>query len=372
MSASLAVFHGHFGRVCLYSMDRRMVPHGHREGHLIFHVQGPPARSRRERQGLAALGRAGRRGQPVAGALLQSAAHARTDSGARALHPARRGFSKRRGGRRRRSVSGGSGIEVTDHLSKLVFGTAQAMIDPEGRDILIEDRLCALTQFAFDQSWQWTPRGAEFTGPDLPGRDFRIRKALKYLQGQVGEAIELDSRRPRGRPVASAFLQAFPRAGRADAQSLSQRAADGARDRPARRQRGGGRGYRLRSGVLQPGEFFAVLHQQRRRSAVGLPADRARGLRPRRTRARRRRVSVPGGTRNRRSGIRQPSDGPIGSRSSEGRSGRRRTGADAGFRQTQSDLGAAHRACRGRSAVARLRALVGGDGRALWGANACF
>ena len=42
MSDSLAVFHGHFGRVCLYNMDRGMVPHGHREGHLIFHVQGPP------------------------------------------------------------------------------------------------------------------------------------------------------------------------------------------------------------------------------------------------------------------------------------------------------------------------------------------
>ncbi len=30
-----------FGRVCLYNMDRAMVPHGHREGHLIFHVSGP-------------------------------------------------------------------------------------------------------------------------------------------------------------------------------------------------------------------------------------------------------------------------------------------------------------------------------------------
>jgi hypothetical protein len=41
MSSAVAVFHGAFGRVCLYDMDRPMVPHGHREGHLVFHVQGP-------------------------------------------------------------------------------------------------------------------------------------------------------------------------------------------------------------------------------------------------------------------------------------------------------------------------------------------
>ena len=43
MSNAIAVFHGTFGRVCLYALDRGMVPHGHREGHLTFHVQGPPA-----------------------------------------------------------------------------------------------------------------------------------------------------------------------------------------------------------------------------------------------------------------------------------------------------------------------------------------
>jgi transcriptional regulator GlxA family with amidase domain len=84
------------------------------------------------------------------------------------------------------------GVEVTDYLSRLVFGTAQAMLDPDREDLLIEDRLCALTQMSFDQSWQWTARGGEFTGPELPRRDFRIRKALKLMQETVGEAMELD------------------------------------------------------------------------------------------------------------------------------------------------------------------------------------
>ena len=44
MSVAHAVAHGAFGRACLYELDRPMVPHAHREGHLIFHVGGTPAR----------------------------------------------------------------------------------------------------------------------------------------------------------------------------------------------------------------------------------------------------------------------------------------------------------------------------------------
>jgi AraC-like DNA-binding protein len=46
-------------------------------------------------------------------------------------------------------------------------------------------------------------------------------------------------------------------------------------DRLSGSDRGGGR-YRLRSGLFQPGQFFAVLHRQRRRAALGLP----RSVRP--------------------------------------------------------------------------------------------
>lgn len=191
MSDSLTVFHGHFGRVCLYSMDRRMVPHGHREGHLIFHVQGPPAE-------VLVNGRAWPLSAGQAVAISPWQAHYYNPvtyaqpTLALVLYIRPAWFLETS---RRASSSicfGRVGIEVTDHLARLVFGTAQSMLDPDREDLLIEDRLCALTQCALDQSWQWTPRGAEFTGPDLPRRDFRIRKALRHLQAQVGEAIELD------------------------------------------------------------------------------------------------------------------------------------------------------------------------------------
>ena len=44
MSKALAVFHGRFGRATVYQLNRPFNMHAHREGHLIFHVGGTPAR----------------------------------------------------------------------------------------------------------------------------------------------------------------------------------------------------------------------------------------------------------------------------------------------------------------------------------------
>lgn len=44
MSRALAVFHGRFGRATVYQLNRPFNVHAHREGHLIFHVGGTPAR----------------------------------------------------------------------------------------------------------------------------------------------------------------------------------------------------------------------------------------------------------------------------------------------------------------------------------------
>ena len=42
MSEALAVYHGRFGRACLYRLDRPMPVHAHREAHLALHVRGDP------------------------------------------------------------------------------------------------------------------------------------------------------------------------------------------------------------------------------------------------------------------------------------------------------------------------------------------
>ncbi len=191
MSDAVAVFHGDFGRVCLYALDRRMAPHGHREGHLIFHVQGPPGQ-------VVVNGTAWplSQGQAVAIGPWQAHHYAPVATTAQTLALVlyiRPAWFLEAARRASASLSfGRTGIEVTDNLSRLVFETATAMLDPDREDLLLADRLCALTRFAYDQSWQWTARGSAFTGPNFPRRDYRIRKALKLMQEHVGEAMELD------------------------------------------------------------------------------------------------------------------------------------------------------------------------------------
>ena len=38
MSLAVAVSHGAFGRAAFYQLDRQIITHAHREGHLIFHL----------------------------------------------------------------------------------------------------------------------------------------------------------------------------------------------------------------------------------------------------------------------------------------------------------------------------------------------
>lgn len=191
MSSAAAVFHGTFGRVCLYSLDRAMVPHAHREGHLIFHVEGPPGAVVVDGQAYPLSP-----GQAVAISPLQGHYYTPVHHNEPTLtlvlyirpswflEAARRAFSTMRFGR--------VGIEVTGPLARNVLATSRGMIDANHDDPHLEDRICSLTQVAFDQSWQWTTRGGAFTGPSLPTCDFRIRKALRSLQERMTESVRFD------------------------------------------------------------------------------------------------------------------------------------------------------------------------------------
>jgi len=192
MSTPVAVCHGDFGRVCLFAVDRTMVPHAHREGHLIFHVEGPPGEVEVDGRVWPVSP-----GQAVAVSPWQTHLY-------RPLVPdmpvttlvlyIRPSWFLENARSANTSLSFGRvGVEVTDALARLVFLTAHAMMDPDRDDPAMEDRLSTLTQATFDQSWQWTARGSAFTGPGQSRQDFRIRKALRMFQQGAGEIGELDT-----------------------------------------------------------------------------------------------------------------------------------------------------------------------------------
>jgi AraC-like DNA-binding protein len=190
VSVAHAVAHGVFGRVCLYVMDKAMAPHAHREGHLIFHIHGPPAE-------VVVDGRAYpvSAGRAVAVSPWQPHFYRPLVSRENVLalvlyirpgwfvHASCQASEILRFGR--------VGVEVSDRLGRLVADTSQLLSARRGNDGDFEDRLSALTQACFDQTWQWTAEGQHFIGQERPLRDFRIRRALRLLDATLGEPVDL-------------------------------------------------------------------------------------------------------------------------------------------------------------------------------------
>jgi AraC-like DNA-binding protein len=191
MSSAVAVYHGAFGRVCLYAMTRTMVPHAHREGHLLFHVDGPAGEVVVDGQPCPLAP-----GQAVAVSPWQGhyyrATSLHTPTLALVLYIRPSWFADASRGLATSLHFGRVELDVTDRLSRLVHANARAMLDTDRDDPMLEDRLCALTQGCFDQSWQWTDRDGGAAGQVSPARDYRIRNAQRVLTERFCQPLDLD------------------------------------------------------------------------------------------------------------------------------------------------------------------------------------
>lgn len=185
MSEAVAVIHGAFGRACLYSMDRTMVSHAHRDGHLLFHIDGSPNEVVVDGRPIP-IGP----GEAVAVNPWQSHHYSQRMAGSRTLllvlyiHPM--WFSCAFGGRMMGLRFGCSSISMSEDLVRLV--DVGAMLDRDQEDRSINDWVLAVTAGCLEQSWHGRPAGARLSG----GQDFRLRKAVQILEQRVCEPVDLD------------------------------------------------------------------------------------------------------------------------------------------------------------------------------------
>jgi AraC-like DNA-binding protein len=167
-----------------------MVPHAHREGHLIFRVSGP-----------------------AASVVVDGKTLPLTDSQAVAISPwqphyfmpidrlrptltlvlyIRPGWFVEASPQATEILRfGRATVETGDLIGKLVVETARMLGAHQGSDGCFEDRLSALTKAAFDQTWQWTRRSDAPMAQGLGLRDFRLRRAINMLNDRLGESIDL-------------------------------------------------------------------------------------------------------------------------------------------------------------------------------------
>ena len=191
MSTALAVYHGRFGRVTLYHLDRAMAMHAHREGHLIFHVQGDEASVRicdADYPLNLRLGAADNPWQPHNFQIPPGAAGALFlvlyIKPAWFLEAGRSAKSALRFGR--------NGIEVTGQIGRLIDLVTRLLVEDTGNP-LFTGYLYELTHECFDQSWQWMPAGAPMLRPDWCIRDYRVRNSIRFMSSRLGDGIVLDT-----------------------------------------------------------------------------------------------------------------------------------------------------------------------------------
>lgn len=189
MSTGIAAQHGDFGRACVYALNRPMAMHAHREGHLIFHLSGPPTQC------------------TVAGCRVDINAHS-----AMAVNPLQpHNFES----------DGQSTIEllvlyinptwfqtseaVTDAVFR--FGSSQIQIDSamhadvvriaqlletNDPDCLLTHHLKILIKACYRLSWNMAESAYKADNDTSVATDHRIRKSILLMKSCVGEDMQLD------------------------------------------------------------------------------------------------------------------------------------------------------------------------------------
>ena len=190
MSTAIAIYHGPFGRASLYQLDRPLTKHAHREGHLTFHVQGPPSFIRV----------CGKRCDidPGAGCAVNPwELHDFNPSDREGGHLLLVLYIKpmwfldfcRSPGAALRF--GTARIEVDRAVSRLITKLVALLLEGSTSD-LFDGVLYELAEECFVQSQRFT-NGVELAAIRGTFNDGRVRRSIALMTEHLGEAVELDA-----------------------------------------------------------------------------------------------------------------------------------------------------------------------------------
>lgn len=193
MSEALAVSHAAFGRATLYRLDRPIIVHAHREGHLIFYLSEATARMAvgdanvlLDKSTVVAVSPWEPHNFQVDSACAGAACICLV------LYIKPVWFLENAQSAEYALSFGRSDIRVTPSLLHLAMRLAAALRDGI-EDVDVEPLFFEVTRLAYQLSWEdgQTP----LVRPHHPNAlcDFRVRRSLRLLKEFVGDEIEIES-----------------------------------------------------------------------------------------------------------------------------------------------------------------------------------
>lgn len=190
MSTALAVQHGAFGRAALYRLNRPILPHAHREGHLVFLVDGAPGALSTDTEAIPLSHGSAAAVSPWEGHTFEPDPDC-APALFLVLYIDPVWFLAASRTARFALSFGRNRIEMTDPIRTWVGRVSSLLLADEPTD-LFDGYLYELTQACFDQSWQWMPGASPLLVERQTFRDFRIRRALDLLRARFAEPVDLD------------------------------------------------------------------------------------------------------------------------------------------------------------------------------------
>jgi AraC-like DNA-binding protein len=193
LSHALAICHGGFGRAVLFHLDRPMTRHLHREGHLLFHVEGP-AGELEVGDGCAPL-------SPDFGVAVNSWEPHGYEPGCRegtvmlVLYVRPSWFADLGAGGEAPLRFGRSTVEILPRLGRRVREVA-ALLGEGGAPATIAALVFDLMAECLAQSGVPGAKACDVAGGiargDVPVRDGRLRRAIRLMTETLGSELELD------------------------------------------------------------------------------------------------------------------------------------------------------------------------------------
>ena len=188
MSHAISVCHGEFGRAALYHLDKTIITHAHREGNLIFYVDGSQAEVMCESAHCPI-------GEETAVAVSPWEPHSfHVPEGEThiclVLYIKTMWFLENSDSAEFALRFGKSKLGLTPDVHKLVNKLVALLLDNE-EQASFDELLFGLTRTCFDLSWAGCKdikRSERFQRFN----DFRVRRSLRLIQEHMGEDMEME------------------------------------------------------------------------------------------------------------------------------------------------------------------------------------
>ncbi|MEO1491660.1 MAG: AraC family transcriptional regulator [Pseudomonadota bacterium] len=190
MARAISVHHGSFGRATLYELDKPLITHAHREGHLIFYLGGS--------EGRVTVGdRVCRLDGASAVAISPWEPHsfetASSDESSfvLTLYIKPMWFLENSQSAEFALSFGTPVIDMTPTIERWSGRLTSLLLDDQASD-RFDGFLFETTRHCFDQSWQAIQKRPLLRNVQRRFNDFRVRRSLRLMQEAYAEEIQMN------------------------------------------------------------------------------------------------------------------------------------------------------------------------------------